>query len=358
MIYEYWLATVRGISDTKKYRLRKYFLDARTIYNIEETRLMQSGILTDRETAVLCGARTVLPEADYEEMLKNQIRFLPYFTKEYPKKLKMICRPPYALYVKGKLPDPDRPSVAVIGARRCSTYGERMALEYGQVLASEGVQVISGMARGIDGAGHRGALNGKGETFAVLGCGVDVCYPREHKGLYGDILREGGIISELPVHTNPLPVFFPARNRIISGLSDYILVMEAGEKSGALITADFALEQGKDVYALPGPADSVLSIGCHRLIRQGAGILITPQDLLDEMQVSHIHVGQIRDKNEKELESQEFLVYSCLGLFPKGIEQLLLETKLSISHLMEQLVTLQLKGFVKEISKNNYIKIR
>ena len=277
---------------------------------------------------------------------------------EYPEKLRNIQDPPYALYVLGKLPGNNQKAAAIVGARRCTPYGEQMALEYGNILARAGIQVISGMARGIDGAGQRGALNGGGETYAVLGCGVDICYPRENIGLYMDIQKNGGIISEFPPGTEPLSWNFPRRNRIISGLSDWILVMEAKEKSGSLITADMGLEQGKDIYALPGPVTSVLSQGCHRLIRQGAGILLTPEELIEEWNIKVVRYGQKSDKNEKMLESPEVMVYSCLDLFPKGIEQLLNETNLSSQELMERLITLELKGYAKEVSRNYYIKAR
>ena len=173
-----------------------------------------------------------------------------------------------------------------------------------------------------------------------------------------DIQKNGGIISEFPPGTEPLSWNFPRRNRIISGLSDWILVMEAKEKSGSLITADMGLEQGKDVYALPGPVTSVLSQGCHRLIRQGAGILLTPEELIEEWNIKVVRYGQKSDKNEKMLESPEVMVYSCLDLFPKGIEQLLNETNLSGQELMERLITLELKGYAKEVSRNYYIKAR
>lgn len=283
---------------------------------------------------------------------------IPYFSEEYPKKLTNISQPPYALYVKGSLPRENQVSVAIVGARRCTHYGEQIALEYGEALASEGIQIISGMARGIDGAGQRGALNAGGATYGVLGCGVDICYPRENIGLYMDIQQKGGIISEQIPGQPPLPAYFPERNRIISGLADVVLVIEAKEKSGSLITADMALEQGKDVYALPGPVTSSMSQGCHRLIRQGAGILISPEDLLIELGINIVNQGQIIDKNEKVLESTENMVYSCLGLFPKGMSQLLEETGLNVQELLEQLITLEMKGYVKEISKNYYVKLR
>ncbi|MDY2614098.1 MAG: DNA-processing protein DprA [Lachnospiraceae bacterium] len=292
------------------------------------------------------------------KLQEQGIRMIPYFSEEYPKKLTNISQPPYALYVKGSLPRENQVSVAIVGARRCTHYGEQIALEYGEALASEGIQIISGMARGIDGAGQRGALNAGGATYGVLGCGVDICYPRENIGLYMDIQQKGGIISEQIPGQPPLPAYFPERNRIISGLADVVLVIEAKEKSGSLITADMALEQGKDVYALPGPVTSSMSQGCHRLIRQGAGILISPEDLLIELGINIVNQGQIIDKNEKVLESTENMVYSCLGLFPKGMSQLLEETGLNVQELLEQLITLEMKGYVKEISKNYYVKLR
>ena len=220
-----------------------------------------------------------------------------------------------------------------------------------------GGQIISGMARGIDGAAGRGAINADGCTYAVLGSGVDVCYPRENRGLYVDIQKSGGILSEQLPGSPPLQGNFPRRNRIISALSELVLVMEAREKSGSLITADFALEQGKEVYALPGSVTSPLRRGCNALIRQGAGILISAEAYVVELKT----MGNLRknfakrsDKNKKMLESTENILYSCLGLYPRDISSLLEETALAPAALMELLVSLQLKGYVKEISKGHY----
>lgn len=357
MMYEYWLASVYGVSAAKKKLLREKVRTAEELYNIEEKKLRSLEILREKEVHALLDARTKEVEKEYDRMTGQGIAFVPYFSPEYPEKLKDIQSPPYALYVKGKLPAEGRYSVAIVGARRCTPYGEEMALKYGECLARAGVQVISGMARGIDGAGQRGALNGGGTTYGVLGCGVDICYPRENFGLYMDMMKEGGVISEQIPGAKPLPGYFPARNRIISALSDAVLVMEAREKSGSLITADLALEQGKDVYALPGPVTSPLSAGCHRLIQQGAGILISPEDLLDEMDIRVKGDLQIINKNEKMLETTENLVYSCLGFTPKGVDRLIKETGLSAREVLEQLITLELQGVAKEISKNYYIRI-
>lgn len=356
MIYEYWLASVYGVSAAKKRSLRERFKSAEEIYNIEEKMLYDLDILKEKEIRAIGEAKKKDFKEGYYRIAEQGIAFVPYFAKAYPNRLKSIPNPPYALYVKGRLPE-EKFSAAIVGARRCTHYGEEMALMYGEQLAGAGVQIISGMARGIDGSGQRGALNGGGISFGVLGCGVDICYPRENIGLYMDLQKEGGLISEQIPGTKPLPGYFPARNRIISALSDVVLVIEAKERSGSLITADMALEQGKDVYALPGPATSPLSRGCHRLIQQGAGILISPEDLLDEVGVRNKKGAQINNKNEKVLESTENLVYSCLGFIPKGVDCLAKETDLSVREVLEQLITLELQGVAKEISKNYYIRI-
>ena len=229
--------------------------------------------------------------------------------------------------------------MAIVGARECSPYGRQLTKEFAKKLASAGAQIISGMAKGIDGAGQIGALEEGGDSYGVLGCGVDVCYPREHIELYTELERKGGILSEQPIGTKPLPQFFPARNRIISGLSDIVLVMEAKERSGSLITADMALEQGKDIYALPGPINSQLSRGCNRLIKQGAGILLSPEDLLEELSFVCEEKVKKLTENKIALESPENLVYSCLDLYPKNLNELADLTGLTIPALMDVLVS-------------------
>ena len=381
MKYEYWLACVRGISARKKSLLKKHMKTAEAVYYIEETQLNKFEFLNERERNTIMQAKKQSdPGDEYEKLLEKEIRFIPWFSQEYPKRLKQIPDFPYALYAKGSLPEEDAKKTAIIGARRCTPYGEKYAVEFAKMLAEAGVEIISGMARGIDGMGHRGALMGGGKTYAVLGCGVDVCYPKEHIGLYVDILEQGGgILSEQPPGTPPLAQYFPARNRIISGLADAVLVMEAGRKSGSLITVDMALEQGRDVYALPGPVNSAMSDGCNLLIRQGAGILLSPETLAEDWGLSErgkrgAQQGPLEDgksagrqsadsgknegKNEKMLETKEKLVYSCLGLYPKGVDQVAAETKLDIKAVMELLVTLELEGYIREISKNQYIIAR
>lgn len=359
--YEYWLANIHPLSDKKKYRLREACKSGAGVYYIEETALKKMEFLTaeDRST-ILRAAKNTSIRQSYEQGIEKGIAFIPWFDKRYPRRLTKIPSPPYAIYVKGSLPDEQCPSVAIVGARRCTSYGEQMALLFAENLAAAGVQIISGMARGIDGAGQRGALNAGGRSYGVLGCGADICYPREHIGLYMDLQKEGGVLSEHAAGAPPLREYFPARNRIISGLSDVVLVMEARERSGSLITADMALEQGKEVYALPGPITSTLSRGCHHLIRQGAGVLISAEELLCDLKISgyigQANIGKKSDKNEKVLESAENIVYSKLGLYPKSIGALVEETQFTPQQLLDKLISMELKGYVKEISKNYYIR--
>nr|WP_242828910.1 DNA-processing protein DprA [[Eubacterium] cellulosolvens] len=214
----------------------------------------------------------------------GKIRCIERGTERYPEKFEGLAHMPGRLYVIGNFPDPQKKTVAIVGARGCSEYGRKEALRFGRVLAEYGVQIVSGLAYGVDAWAQKGALDGGGKTFAVLGTGVDVCYPKQNASLYRKIIREGGgILSEFEPGAPPNAWHFPLRNRIISALADVVLVVEARRKSGSLITADYAMEQGRTVYALPGRTMDELSQGCNRLIAQGAGIAWTPEIILDEL---------------------------------------------------------------------------
>lgn len=359
--YEYWISCIEGISSRRKWEIRQKTETAEALYYIEETRKNIPLDITDKEWNLISGSRKLQNwKREYERLAERNMGFVCRNESSYPRRLTQFANAPYALYFMGELPEEEVFSAAVVGARRCSPYGEKMTLEFAESLAENGVQIISGMASGIDGAAHRGALNAGGKTYAVLGCGADRCYPGEHKGLYQDLIKKGGVLSEYPPGTPPLPRFFPARNRIISGLADVVLVMEARERSGSLITADMALEQGRDVYALPGAVTEPLSQGCNRLIRQGAGILLSPSDLLEELQISVKMTGtgkrEKHNKNKIMLETAENLVYSKLGLYPQSREEILSLTDFSPQELAGILVSLELKGYISEISKNYYIR--
>ena len=216
--------------------------------------------------------------------MSENIKIYKKTEEGYPKTLLQLPDAPSRLYVLGELPAPMRPAIAIVGARNCSSYGKNMAYEYARILTQTGIQVISGLARGVDAAAHAGALAAGGKTYGVMGCGVDFCYPTSSRKLYHVMQQQGGILSEFAPGTPPLSYHFPLRNRIISGLSGAILVVEAKEKSGSLITADAALEQGRTVFALPGRAGDLLSEGCNRLIYQGAIPAWKPEIILEEME--------------------------------------------------------------------------
>ena len=292
-----------------------------------------------------------------EEKPEEKILRISSKSAEYPEKLNNYPKMPEILFVKGRLPDRKKPSIAIVGARACSTYGRIQAFRYAKVLSSAGVQIISGMAYGIDAEAHKGALEGGTATYAVLAGGVDICYPAGNKALYERILRErGGIISEQPPGMRARNYFFPARNRIISGLADMVLVVEAREKSGSLITAQWALDQGKTVYAIPGPVNEELSIGCHKLIYDGAGIAYSPEILLRELGMNYENTVKSDSKNDLGLASDLKLVYSCLDLRPKSTDFLIQKTGLPPRQIGSLLLELKLSGLIREIGRHYYIK--
>ena len=292
-----------------------------------------------------------------EEKPEEKILRISSKSAEYPEKLNNYPKMPEILFVKGRLPDRKKPSIAIVGARACSTYGRIQAFRYAKVLSSAGVQIISGMAYGIDAEAHKGALEGGTATYAVLAGGVDICYPAGNKALYERILREGGgIISEQPPGMRARNYFFPARNRIISGLADLVLVVEAKEKSGSLITAACALEQGKMVYAIPGAVNDALSRGCHKLIYDGAGIAYSPEILLDEWGLSVKKKTNLSEKSKLGLATDLDLVYSCLDLRPKNPDYIVRKTGFSPAQVSNCLVELTLRGLIRESGRHYYVK--
>lgn len=284
---------------------------------------------------------------------EKSIQYIRRTDADYPQRMGPLTGMPGGLYLLGRLPEEGRPSVAIVGSRRSSAYGNEMAKMFARELSMAGVQIISGMAWGIDGMAHEGALEAGGDTFAVLGCGVDICYPAGHRSLYERICRQGGVLSELAPGTPPMPGHFPARNRIISALSDLVLVVEAKEKSGSLITADFALEQGKDVYAVPGRLGDELSRGCLNLIRQGAGLADSPRSILHALGISETP----HEKHTKILLAKdENIVYSWIRLQPITLEELTKRTEFPVQKIVPLLVGLELKGCIREVRKNEYVR--
>ena len=278
------------------------------------------------------------------------------FEEKYPKRLLVYENMPQTIYVKGKLPLETGKTVAIVGARVCSHYGAYQAYRFAKELAQQGVQIISGLAKGIDANAHKGALDAGGNTYAVLGCGVDICYPKQNQRLYEEIIKKGGVLSEFENQTLPFAGNFPRRNRIISGLADLVLVVEAKKKSGSLITANYALEQGKTVFAVPGRVDDALSEGCNRLISDGAGVAYSVEPLLEELKIPRGFPEDFREKNKIGLASQEEMVYSCLDLHPKNLEDIVREIPLSAREITGLLLKLELKGLIEEPVKNYYAR--
>ena len=275
---------------------------------------------------------------------------------DYPERLERIKGAPERLYVRGSLPDPNKKTVSIVGARNCTDYGCTLAKTIARILSMNDVQVISGLAMGIDTQGHIGAIEVEKPTFAVMGCGVDICFPSHNSNVYEKILEYGGgILAEVEVGTPPLPYNFPLRNRIISGLSDVVIVVEARDKSGSLITADFALEQGKTIFACPGRVGDSLSRGTNNLIKQGAYILTSADDVLE-------HLGLIVDglipKAENDISKLDYfekLIYEVLKDETLHIDQIVEKVKLPVGKCLNVLMSLELNGFV-ETSVSNYYR--
>ena len=357
MKYQYWLSNIPGVGCKTIHRLLGQAGSAEEIYFLKKEQLEKLAGLSDRQVLAITERKMDWDlEEKYAKLGENGTTFLSYEMDSYPEQLRNIVDAPYSLYVKGKLPDFSKKRVAIVGARMCSDYGKTMAERIAEKLACCGAEVISGMARGIDAYGHIGALKAGGDTFAVLGCGVNVCYPRTNQKLYESILAQGGIISEYPPDTEPIAQLFPARNRIISALSDVVVVVEAKERSGSLITADFALEQGKDIYAVPGRSTDALSQGCNNLIRQGAGILNSVEDFAKDLELC-MKVDAVQESfNKLLLEKDESLVYACLSLRPKSMEELLKKTGFAMPQMADILQRLIQKDFITESFKNYYIR--
>lgn len=290
--YAYWLMCA-PIGDATKSRLLLRFGRPSGVFEASEKALMDSTLSNgkkERWFAYIKERKEENAKREYEELQTKGILFYPEYHPHYPVKLLSIPARPFGIFVKGKLPDVRQRSLAIVGARDCSEYGQYVARHFAEKMAQNGVAVISGLARGIDGIAQRAAMEAGGESFGVLGCGADICYPKSNEKLYRMCMERGGILSTYLPGTPPTPNLFPPRNRIISGLSDGILIIEAREKSGTIITADLALEQGKDVFVIPGRVTDRLSDGCNSLIRQGASLIQSPEQLLEEL---HIGYGKV-----------------------------------------------------------------
>lgn len=286
-------------------------------------------------------------EKDYDTIIKLG-------DEKYPQLLKQIHKPPEDLYVKGEIVKEDELAFAVVGTRSYTSYGKEMVAEIVPPLVQAGFTVVSGMARGIDTFAHRATLDAGGRTIAVLGCGIDIIYPPENKDIYQEIAKNGAVVSEYPPGYEPTNFTFPQRNRIISGLSRGALVVEAAEKSGALITANLAVEQNRDLFAVAGSALSRVSIGPNKLIKEGAIPVTEGKDILEFYQLEGVTSGN--KEIEFESEEEEFL-YSLLLSGPVEIDRLIKESGLPAATASSTLAMMEIKGVVKNIGDQEYRRL-
>ncbi len=348
------LARCRDLGSRNIQKLLEKFPSAASIWQapLEALRL-EGGMSSHRvqNLAVFRKENPALPEQLAEQCQRLGINLCSIIQSEYPNILKEIFDPPVVLYYRG-LWQPAAERVAMVGARRFTPYGEGIALEFGRQLAAAGLTVVSGAARGIDTASHKGALKA-GRTVAVLGCGVDVAYPAENKRLLQEIPERGGVVlSEYGPGTNPLPIFFPARNRIISGLSKGTLVVEAARHSGSLITAELSLSEGRDVFAIPGSIYSTTSQGCNHLIQQGAKLVQEPADILVEYGIA----APPKQKIRRQFTPEERQIWQVLSFeHPLTIDEIFDSLPNGeMSNLAFLLLQMELKGFVIENELHAY----
>jgi len=355
--------------------LLNYFSDAKAAYMATEEELRQIPGFTENNIRVVQKNKDMsVTERGFEMLELRGISYIPKYNEKYPFLLKEIDDAPIGLFCLGEFPAQDDFKVAIIGSRKCSEYGLSTARNFGEALAKNDVVTVSGMARGIDSMAHRGAVENNGQTIAVLGCGVDICYPPENVELRDKISQNGCVISEYPLGVPPHARHFPARNRIISGLSHLLIVVEAGKQSGTLITVDQALEQGRSVMAVPGNITNQYSYGTNDLIKQGAEPVCSFDDILDVLGLDKLmRVGEITKiiKQKKKskitkkntsnptdgLAPDEKLVYDVLDFESLSLEELVVKTNSKINVIQYLLTMLELKGLIRKLPGARYEKV-
>ncbi len=355
--YWVWFSSLTYISPHKKAQLLNYFDDPALLWECSEQELKTLDFLTTRMIKIITNkaARKELPLI-MDRIIKSDIDIMTIKDSLYPEELKNIPAPPVVLYYKGTILK-DKKRIGIVGSRRATFYGLDMAKRLSAELAENGVTVVSGMARGIDSEAHKGALEAGGRTIAVFGCGADIIYPPENVKLAEQICASGAIISEYLPGTPPVPLNFPARNRIISGLSQGIVIVEAGEKSGSLITADFALEQGRDVFAIPGNINSKNSKGTNKLIKDGAKIVTNATDILEELKIEYKKENIIENKNDLKthlLNANERTIAQRLQKGTAHIDVIARDCGIDVQLAGSVLFMLELSGFVEQLPGKYY----
>lgn len=365
---EAWLIlrSIRGVSDGTLCKLVRSFGGPKEVLSASSSELLNAGIRPSVAEAIRKGPdRSVLEEVGNEIRLieKGACSIVTVLDAAYPRRLAVIPDPPPLLYVRGTLPAADEQAIAIVGSRKATPSGVSITQELSEQLAALGFTIVSGMARGIDAAAHQGALKAKARTVAVLGCGVDRTYPPEHQPLRNEIEAHGAVVSELPLGAPPLSHHFPRRNRIISGWSLGVIVSEASHKSGSLITARLALEQNREVFAVPGSIRNGKHQGAHGLIKQGAKLVEEALDVVEELLPQLDGPFRDRVKNAGSTEKAAPAVtgkeQNVLTLFhddPVSIDEILAQAPFARDEVMSLLLSLELKGVLKQAPGACYVK--
>jgi DNA processing protein len=354
----YWVGfnKIRGIGSVRTRKLLAFFGDLSVAWSADEKKLLEAGLNTKLIKSFRQARESINIEDEYTRILEKGIKVVTINEENYPLRLKSIEQPPPVLYIKGTFDESDNFSVAIVGTRHLTAYGRQVTQELSNFLAKNRITVVSGLARGIDSIAHEAALNSGGRTLAVLGCGVDIVYPPEHRALSQKIQNSGALISDYYPGTQPEGINFPPRNRIISGLSLASVIIEAGEKSGALITAEFAAIQGREVFAVPGTIYSPRSAGTNRLIRDGAFPLIDFNELLAALDLTQVEEYRYAKKVIQKSEIEE-LLSNVIKEEPLHIDEIKNATGLSMEKVSAALVMMELKGIVRKVGNLTYISI-
>jgi DNA processing protein len=352
------LSLLPGIGPARFHKLLDRCKEPERAWRASESELVASGVDVKTMPALLETRSSISLDAEMEKLARLGVSVLTVFDPAYPPRLKEIYNAPPLLYVKGEITRQDDQSIGVVGTRGPSVYGKELAARIVPELVRSGLTIVSGLARGIDSIAHRAALEAGGRTIAVLGCGIDVIYPAENRTLYGLIRDSGAVITEYPLGTKPDAFNFPARNRIISGLALGTVVVEAQYTSGALITADYALEQNREVFAFPGRATDRGSAGCNRLIRDGRAKLVTsPEDILTELDLT-VAVQQLEIKLALPANDEESRLLALLSHEPVHIDELYRQSALPMPTVASTMMMLELKGTVRQIGSMSYTLAR
>jgi DNA processing protein len=356
--HAYWVAFnhIRGVGSVRVQKMLKAFGNLQSAWEAPYGRLLEAGLDERTAAAIINGRPELDPQILVDRCTQLGLKVLIWDDAEYPARLKELPSPPPVLYLRGSLKDADGLAVAVVGTRKASAYGREVARLFASALAANGITVVSGMARGIDSEAHQAALERNGRTLAVLGCGADVIYPPEHKRLAQRIAESGAILSDYAPGTPPDAANFPPRNRIIAGLALATLVVEAGEESGALLTACYAAEAGRDVFAVPGSILNAASKGCNRLISDGAQPAIAPDELISALDIPRIAPAlQMRMVvPESPIEAK---ILGALGPEPLHIDLLRASVNLPVETVSGALAMMELKGMVRTVGGMQYVAV-